>query len=711
MPPASFRQTPLGRALGRLFRLAASLQLAIVLLAFFTGCLALATLLESHYSAAVAQNLVYRTWWFALLLTLLAVNILCAALKKYPWKRHQTGFLITHLGLEVLIFGGLLTALFGVEGMMVLVDTDSEAIQGAAGAPQAAHSMVLSDRHSLEMVQLTAGDLRDRTLARALRTLLQEDGDLSPEQSGNLGRRYCQMSFNPGSFAWHADEYFQPRLPWGLQMLKALADPFPGLQASLPDQTQLVLENYYPHTERCPVRDGRPGEKSFPAVHLQLNKGERSRSVWALGCVPQVPGALAVNLDVMELREPALLNEFLTPPEPGSSEMGKDGQLVVAVGSGKDARLFRLPVDCSRLEEAVALPDTELHVKLLAWDHLSRFDDAERLGSLPQPRRQAPQEFPTLKLEITGRHGTGTYLACARLPHRSGLLSGDPGIGVSLWYHYPDFRWGRPAEAAPETLQLLQGPAGKLYYRFFAKDGLARKGQPIDTDPDQESFSLPSEPLPMHFRVTAHKPRAVAEPGCAPRQVEPGVEAPGLQPALRFSLTAPEAANGGAGPRASEYWVRMGEPAVKVDQGRSKLIVRYRRVRQALDFGLKLNRAREVKDPGSDRAAAFESEVTLLADQKGQAGSTQRICMNHPLACGPYKIYQASYEVVHSPRGPMRGPTGWVVSRSGLQICHDPGLWFKYAGSLLVAGGISVMFFMKAYFFKPKQGTRSAVEE
>src|SRR5262245_13557433 len=77
----------------RLFMVLASLPLAIVLLSLFTICLAGATFLESRYGARIAQECVYRSWWFGLLLGLLAVNVLCAALKKYPWKRHQTGFL------------------------------------------------------------------------------------------------------------------------------------------------------------------------------------------------------------------------------------------------------------------------------------------------------------------------------------------------------------------------------------------------------------------------------------------------------------------------------------------------------------------------------------------------------------------------------------------------------------------------------------------
>src|SRR5437870_3878014 len=66
-PEGSFLATPLGRFLHRAFRVFSSLQLAITLLSFFTLSLILATLLESWHSDAIAQQLVYKTWWFTLL--------------------------------------------------------------------------------------------------------------------------------------------------------------------------------------------------------------------------------------------------------------------------------------------------------------------------------------------------------------------------------------------------------------------------------------------------------------------------------------------------------------------------------------------------------------------------------------------------------------------------------------------------------------------
>ena len=40
-----------------------------------------------------------------ILLAFLGDNILCAALIRYPWKKRQTGFVITHAGLLILLAG------------------------------------------------------------------------------------------------------------------------------------------------------------------------------------------------------------------------------------------------------------------------------------------------------------------------------------------------------------------------------------------------------------------------------------------------------------------------------------------------------------------------------------------------------------------------------------------------------------------------------
>src|SRR5207237_324474 len=89
---------PLQVVLG-LYEFFASLKLAVILILLAALSLAFATFVESAYGTPAVQFGVYGTWWFTLINALLAVNIFCAAAIRYPWKRHQTGFVITHIGL------------------------------------------------------------------------------------------------------------------------------------------------------------------------------------------------------------------------------------------------------------------------------------------------------------------------------------------------------------------------------------------------------------------------------------------------------------------------------------------------------------------------------------------------------------------------------------------------------------------------------------
>lgn len=90
------------------------------MLLILAALLASGTITESIYSTAVAKRFVYGTWWFGGFLVLLAVNLLCSALSRFPWKKHQTGFVITHLGIIMILAGSLVTQKWGVDGQIPL---------------------------------------------------------------------------------------------------------------------------------------------------------------------------------------------------------------------------------------------------------------------------------------------------------------------------------------------------------------------------------------------------------------------------------------------------------------------------------------------------------------------------------------------------------------------------------------------------------------
>ena len=103
-------------------RLLASLKLAVSLIVALAAVIALATILETKHGRHYSQWFVYHSSWFIGLLGCLGVSVFCAAYVRWPWKRHQTGFVITHAGLLVLLCGSILTLRGGIEGQVVLVE-------------------------------------------------------------------------------------------------------------------------------------------------------------------------------------------------------------------------------------------------------------------------------------------------------------------------------------------------------------------------------------------------------------------------------------------------------------------------------------------------------------------------------------------------------------------------------------------------------------
>src|SRR5258708_5798398 len=106
----------------KIFKFISSIKLALPMILLVSACLAAGTIVESRYSTAVAKRFVYGTWWFGGILLLLGLNVFCSAISRFPWKKHQTGFVITHLGILCILAGSLITQRFGVDGQIALTE-------------------------------------------------------------------------------------------------------------------------------------------------------------------------------------------------------------------------------------------------------------------------------------------------------------------------------------------------------------------------------------------------------------------------------------------------------------------------------------------------------------------------------------------------------------------------------------------------------------
>ena len=112
----------------------ASLKLAVILLVVLAVVAAAATFIEVAKGRDYVLWYVYHSPWFIGLLGLLCLNVLAAAIVRFPWKIGQIPFLLTHVGLLVLLAGAVWTFQGGIEGRLVL------------GEGEAADRIALSDR-------------------------------------------------------------------------------------------------------------------------------------------------------------------------------------------------------------------------------------------------------------------------------------------------------------------------------------------------------------------------------------------------------------------------------------------------------------------------------------------------------------------------------------------------------------------------------------
>ena len=99
-----------------IYSLFCSLRLAVFTLSALILLFAVGTFYESAQGRLAAQEVVYRSIWMTLFVSLLALNIVAVMIDRWPWKKKHTGFLLAHFGIIFMIVGSLMTRFYGVDG-------------------------------------------------------------------------------------------------------------------------------------------------------------------------------------------------------------------------------------------------------------------------------------------------------------------------------------------------------------------------------------------------------------------------------------------------------------------------------------------------------------------------------------------------------------------------------------------------------------------
>jgi hypothetical protein len=651
-----------------------SLQVAVVLLVWFAVVLGVGTVVESWYDGKTAQDLVYRTWWFKLLLFLLGINIFFAAAKKWPWKKYQTGFLITHVGLLTLVAGGVVTSFSGTDAQLALIDSAQRDIQHKYGMKQ----------------EGSRANLTDETLIRVQR----------PDGSKEPARDY---PFDPGPLPWRQDEYLKANIHPLLGVLSFLDHPLPRhWEDDIGDGTVLKVLGYYPHARQEDYSQAHHADNGAPAVKVALKSpifGRLPNEPWLVlkpgdQVFPLGPGLI----EMLGRCSGPLAEEFLHPPAP--TAVGGKGQLVLYV----DGKCHRISVD-QNLGKTVDVGNRRVQITRYTAD-------------LNAKDSKVPA-YPMLGFELTDPDGTATqYLTLARyaglaIALKDGAPAGGNPPGVHVWYHPPDYRYGKD-EAVRGVLQFAAGDDDKLYYRSFNSHGDRGLSFEGSGEAKQGGGDYPIwKGMNWQFQVKEYLPQAIAKVRYVPEDARPGLRTERLSPVIRCQLVRGTT-------KSEEFWLSQNGKTTSVQLGNDTLTLSYFTKTRPLDFDIKLLRAEQTVDPGTQNSATYSSYVQLtdkgtfsadwvpgpirgVTNFLGLTGGGEKIdgqdrviTMNHPLDHRGYKVYQSTYGLL------AEDDNQKPVSYSGFTVGRDPGLPLKYLGSSMLALGIACMFYMKAYFFKPR---------
>jgi|CXWL01.1.fsa_nt_gi cytochrome c-type biogenesis protein CcsB len=113
------------KTIKKIFSLLFSPKTALILLLLFTASIAVATFVEDRHDTITAQLLIYKAWWFELIIGLLALNFIGNIRRYHLLSKGKIGGLLFHSGFILLIIGAAVTRYFGFEGTMHIREGES----------------------------------------------------------------------------------------------------------------------------------------------------------------------------------------------------------------------------------------------------------------------------------------------------------------------------------------------------------------------------------------------------------------------------------------------------------------------------------------------------------------------------------------------------------------------------------------------------------
>ena len=657
-------------AIDEIYKFLASLKLAVLSISGLAAALAFATWFESTYGTKAVQAFVYKSAGFALLLGFLAVNILCAATIRFPWKKRQTGFVVTHAGLLVLIAGSYVHFKSGDEGMVGMLEGETRG----------------------EMLRTDFPVFRLR--------------EVDPH-GGQATATYAMPFDESGPFPWGGG---QPRIRniFGLALNKLSGGRLPAARdeadvlSQKGDPFKLAVRQYLPASAPATLREADPSGQPMARMLLQFK-------------APGMPEARLANSDdaaqwfKLDRRfyrtarsdgmpalisfgyvdRPEYVEDFLKPPLDKSPTGVARFRYVDKEGKERE---FDFTLE-TKANEFVPLPDSDLSVSL---DKLAHFPTGELARSVGE------ESIPIAVFDVKkGQAEPVEHVAMGSMPMFPNVIPRPAVDGGKPPEALVRINLMLPPDLDPRTsgmfgqVDVLAAPGDKLYYRAFGrgKDGKAemRTSGPVEIGKPMNVFGRSDAAMTLTFEVAEYLPAAVERRVFRPAFV-PGNQMDEAIPACLVDVTIDG--------QTESIWIQRSEsldaPSYRpFTIGGKSYEIAYDVDRRPLGFDLKLEDFEVGFEPGTEQATKFISKVAVDDPAQGVKGQEHVISMNEPMTHRGLTFYQMRYSPIVDPRTQQR--TGQF--QSVLQVGSNPGRPIIYLGSLLVVLGTFLQFYMRAGLF------------
>lgn len=587
-----------------LFKFFSSLKLAVISLVLLAGILAVATVVESRYGTRAAWVAVYGTAWFGGVLFLLGLNVLCAALSRYPWKPRQTGFVITHIGIIVILIGSFLTQRLGVDGNLPIYEKSAD------------NEVILNDL-SLSLID----EKQDK----------KQEFKIRESVNATTGKMFS---------------------------------------VPVTANTSLVVDGFIPRAVLRRKFEPSQAQVGGSAIKVELYNERFHIAEWIYSTHPGLPSKINLGpaeLSLTDLWELKDLKTFQNPPKTKDSGIG----LIVLSKEGRD---FRVPITVSRSWSKVGSGGLEIRIdRYLPYAIVDKNKLVNRNNDPVNPA----VEF-TLRLQ--GKEEQHTVFA--NFPEFAtihGAGKKDGGLGYKarmLSLAAPKKEELGMVGASRGELQFATLPGRKgLTYRALGKTGSVNASGEVEVDKEYATGWMD-----LKFRVSEYIPYAVEKE--TPDALD---YITGPNDSYTTAIHLSEEKNGITVPNTGMWMLENSARMLSFD-GR-EVTITFSKNRMTLPFKLYLEKFFMGTDPGTQKAASYQSTVSVKETKEGEQKSTV-ISMNEPLHYGGYTFYQASYQL-------QEGKPAISV----FAVNYDPGRWVKYIGSLILCLGIGIMFWMNPHYF------------